>query len=97
MGRVEGMVSENAKVLLNRAIEACLSQGSIKHQLDEVSACVQQLKDYRDEIPDEINQLQKIANILASAEEHLSPEGELELSERLLTIYISVSDGALIF
>ena len=40
MGRVEGMISENAKVLLNRAIEACLSQGSIKRQLDEVSACV---------------------------------------------------------
>ena len=97
MGRVEGMVSENAKVLLNRAIEACLSQAPIKHQLDEVSACVQRLKDYRDEIPEEINQLQKIANILESAEEHLSPEGELELSERLLTIYISVSDGALIF
>ena len=97
MGRVEGMVSENAKVLLNRAIEACLSQGSIQRQLDEVSACVQRLKDYRDEIPDEIGELQKIANILASAEEQLSPEGELELSERLLTIYISASDGALIF
>ena len=69
MGRVEGMISENAKVLLNRAIEACLSQAPIKHQLDEVSACVQRLKDYRDEIPDEMDQLQKIANILASAEE----------------------------
>ena|SRR2546423_4319047 len=55
MGRVEGMVSENAKVLLNRAIEACLSQGSIKRQLDEVSACFQQLKAYRDEIPDEMD------------------------------------------
>jgi flagellin-specific chaperone FliS len=82
---------------LNQALEACLSQAPIKHQLDEVSACVQQLKAYRDEVPDEMDQLQKIANILASAEEHLSPEHELELSERLLTIYISVSDGALIF
>ena len=85
------------RFLLSQALEACLSQAPIKHQLDEVSACVQRLKDYRDEIPEEINQLQKIANILASAEEHLSPEHELELSERLLTIYISVSDGALIF
>jgi hypothetical protein len=34
---------------------------------------------------------------LASAEEHLAPERELELSERLLTLYISVSDGVLIF
>ena len=97
MGRVEGMVSKNAKVFVESGARRCLSQAPIKHQLDEVSACVQQLKDYRDEIPDEINQLQKIANILASAEEHLSPEHELELSERLLTIYISVSDGALIF
>ena len=91
------MVSDNAKVLLNQVLEACLSQAPIKYQLDEVSACVQQLKAYRDEVPDEMDQLQKIANILASTEEHLSPEAELELSERLLTIYISVSDGALIF
>src|SRR5437588_2092347 len=30
------------------------------------------------------HQLRQIANILASTEEHLSPEAELELSERLL-------------
>jgi len=58
---------------------------------------VQRFEDYRDEIHEEMDQLQKITNILASAEEQLSAEGELELSERLLTIYISVSDGALIF
>jgi flagellin-specific chaperone FliS len=97
MGRVEEMASENAKVLLNRAIEACLSEDSITHQLNEVSACVQQLEDYRNEIPDEMGELQKITNILASAQEHLSPERELELSERLLTLYISVCDGALVF
>ena len=96
MGRVEGMVSENAKVLLDRAIEACLSQAPIKHQLDEVSACVQQLKAYRDEIPDEMDQLQKIANILASAEERSLSGTRIRSDRQAAYNYISMSDGVLI-
>jgi hypothetical protein len=44
-----------------------------------------------------MEELQEISNILASARKHLSPEYELELSKRLLTLYMSVCDGALIF
>ena len=97
LGRVEEMASENAKVLLYRAIEACLSEDSIEHQLKEVNACIRQLEDYRNEIPEEMDELQKIRNILASDQEYLSPERELELSERFLTLYISVCNGGLIF
>jgi len=38
-----------------------------------------------------------VSDILASSEEYLCPGLELELTERLLTLYICVSDGALIF
>jgi hypothetical protein len=91
------MARENAKVLLYRAIEACLSQDSIEHQLNEVNACLRQLGDHRNEIPDEIDELQKIADLLASAREHLSPECELELSKRLLALHMIACQGALIF
>ena len=91
------MARENAKVLLHRAIEDCLSEDSIEHQLNEVNACIRQLEDYRNEIPNEIDELHKISNILASAQEQLSPERELELINRLLTLYINTSHGALIF
>lgn len=97
MGRVEEMARENAKVLLYQAIEACLSEDSVEHQLKEVDACIRQLQDYRDIVPEEMEELQEISNILALARKHLSPEYELELSKRLLTLYMSVCDGALIF
>jgi hypothetical protein len=44
-----------------------------------------------------LNELEEVSDIIASSEGHLSPELELELMERLLTLYITVSDGALIF
>jgi uncharacterized protein with ParB-like and HNH nuclease domain len=97
MGRVEEMTTDTARMLLNRTIEALLSEGSIEQRLSEGETCLSRLEIYRTQIPGELDELKIVLNILASSEEHLSPEHELELTERLLTLYISVSDGALIF
>jgi hypothetical protein len=96
MGRVEEM-TDTARMLLNRTIEALLSEDSIEQRLSEVETCLSRLESYRTQIPGELNELEEVSDIIASSEGHLSPEPELELMERLLTLYISVSDGALIF
>jgi hypothetical protein len=97
MGGVEELTAGTARMLLNRTIEALLSEGSVEQRLSEAQACLSRLAIYRDEIPDELRELQGVADILASSKEHICPERESELTERLLTLYVSVSDGALIF
>jgi len=96
MGRVEEM-TDTARMLLNRTIEALLSEDSVEQRLSEVKTCLSRLESYRTQIPDELNELEEVSDIIASSEGHFSPELGLELTERLLTLYISVSDGALIF
>jgi hypothetical protein len=91
------MPSEKAKILLNQTIEACLLDGSIHERLHIVKVCIGRLEDYGDEVPEELDELKDIAGILSCYGENLSPERDLELTERLFTLYISVSDGALIF
>jgi hypothetical protein len=92
-----GRVTEKATILLNQAIEAFLLEGSIKQRLGEMNTCIDKLEDYRSEISDELDELKQIRNILASSQQHLGPEHELEITERLLSLYVGVSEGALIF
>jgi hypothetical protein len=74
-----------------------LPAGPSEQRLDEVNACIRRLEEYRDEITEELAELKNITSILVCCRVNLSPERELELRERLLTLYISVRDGALIF
>jgi len=97
MGRIEEMASERATILLKRAIEAFLLESSIEQRLGQVNVCIDKLEDYKSEVSDELNDLKQIRNILASSQQHLSPERELEITERLLELYTIASDGALIF
>jgi hypothetical protein len=97
MDRVEEMNSENATMLLNRAIEAFLLESSIEQRLGQVNACIDKLEDYKPEISDELNELKQIRDILACSQQHLVPERQLEMTERLLELYVCASDGALIF
>jgi len=96
MGRVEEMASEEATILLNQAIEAFLLESSIEGRLAEVNVCIRKLEDYRSEISDELNELKQISNILVSSLQHLAPEREFVVTERLLSLYVGVSGGALI-
>jgi len=96
MGRVEEMASEEATILLKQAIEAFLLESSIERRLAEVNVCIRKLEDYRSEISDELNELKQISNILVSSLQHLAPEREFVVTERLLSLYVGVSGGALI-
>ena len=91
------MASERAATLLKRAIAAVLLESSIEQRLGQVSACIDKLEDYDPEVSDELNELKQIRNILASCQQHLAPERDLELTERVFELYVAVSDGALIF
>ena len=97
MDSVEEMASEKARILLNRAIEAFLSEGSIQQRLSEANAYIRRLEDLKDEVGDELDELKSVADFLASSQGHLSSERQLELTERLLALYVNASDGALIF
>ena len=97
MGTVEELTADTAKMMLNRTIEALLSEDSVEQRLSQAQACLSRLEIYKEEIPDELHELQHVADILASSKEHICPEHELEVTERLLTLYVNVSDGALIF
>lgn len=97
MGRVEEMASEKTMSLLNRAIEAAMLEGPIEQRLAYMNACIDKLEDYKPEISDELNELKQIRNILASSRQRVAPERELEITERLLELYVTATDGALIF
>jgi len=97
MSRVEEMATEKATILLNRAIEAFLLEGSIEQRFAEVNACIDKLEDYEGEISDDLDELKQIRNILASSQQHLGPEHEFEITERLLSLYVGVREGVLIF
>ena len=95
--RVEEMPSEKTIILLNRAIEAAMLESSIEQQLGQVDACIEKLEDYGKEIPDELSEIKQIRNILASSQQHLAPERELEITGRLFELYVTASNGAFIF
>ena len=97
MRRVEEMAGQRVTILLNRAIEAAMLEGPIEQRLERVDGWIAELEDYRDEIPEELSEIKQIRNILACSQQHLSPERELEITERLLELYVAVSEGALIF
>jgi len=97
MDKVAAMPSEKTKILLNQTIEACLLEAPFEERLHFVNICISKLEDYKDQVPEELEELKKIAHILACNREHLSPEREFELADRLLTLYIGLSGGALIF
>ena len=88
--------TDTVRVLLNRTIEALLSDATIQQRRSAANACISRLERYKNEVPDALNQLKCIMDDLALLD-HLSPDRELELTERLLTLYVNASDGALIF
>jgi hypothetical protein len=92
------IANDSVRVLLNRTIEALLSGSSIQQRLLQAKASIRQLERYKNEVPDELNELKSIVDsLISSSENALSPDRELEITERLLTVYINISGGALIF
>lgn len=95
-------VDETARTLLNRAITALLSDGSLPQRLSEAKDHIREMEPYSSEISDELVELKGIVYdledaLLDSLDAHLSPARELALAERLLALYIQGSAGAVIF
>ena len=103
MDRVDLIMNASVRTLVNRTIEALLSGGAIEERLSETYECISVLERDKNEIPDELlNELKQTARNLEGksgqrAGDCLSSEAERELTERLLSLYIDISDGALIF
>src|SRR5712671_6215449 len=98
MDTADPITNDSVRVLLNRTIEVLLSDSPIRQRLLQAKASIRQLEQYENEVPDELNELKFIVDSLtSSSEDPLSPNRELELTERLLTLYVNASDGALIF
>ena|SRR5438034_7416253 len=98
MDIADPIANDSVKLLLNRTIEVLLSEGPIQQRLLRAKACIMQLEKYKNEVSDELNELKFIVGSLASSPEGpLSADRDLELTERLLTLYINVCDEALIF
>ena len=81
MGGVEELTAETARMLLNRTIEALLSEGSVEQRLSEAQVCLSELAMYRDEVPAELHELQGISDILASSKENICPVSVVRVFE----------------
>ena len=98
MDTADPIVNDSVRVLLNRTIEVLLSDSSIEQRLRQAKASIRKLERYENEVTDELNELKFVVDSLeSSSEDPLSLDRELELTERLLTLYVNASEGALIF
>ena len=95
---------KTATGLLNRAIEALLSDGSLQQRLCNADGYIRQLERYATEVPGELAELKRIVSSLQAddtpidgSDIHLVQKRELELAEQLLELYVCGSGGALIF
>ena len=98
MDTADPIVNDSVRVLLNRTIEALLSDSSIEQRLRQAKVSITKLERFANEVTEELNELKFVVDSLeSSSEDPRSPDRELELTERLLTLYVNASEGALIF
>src|ERR1700720_4516186 len=98
MDIADPIANDSVRVLLNRTIEVLLSDSSIEQRLRQAKASIRKLERFANEVTDELNELKFVVGSLeSSSEDPRSPDRELELTERLLTLYVNASEGALIF
>jgi hypothetical protein len=98
MDIADPIANGSVKLLLNRTIEVLLSENPIQQRLLRAKACIRQLERYKNQISGELDELKFIVDSLASSSEGpLSADRDLELTEKLLTLYVNACDGALIF
>ena len=102
MDAAEAISVDSARGLLNRAIEALLSDHSIQQRVADANRYIRKLQQYPHKIPADFDVLKRIVDDLDPLagdcpDAHLASAQELALTERLLTLYVQVSDGALVF
>jgi hypothetical protein len=93
---------DTTRTLLNRAIEALVSDAALSQRVSEGKLHIGELERYSSEIEDELVELTHIVAdledaLVVSPDAHLSPARELALAERLIALYIHGCAGAVIF
>src|SRR5690242_14136615 len=92
----------DAKALLNEAIEALPATAAMTERIGEATAWLAQLESGYTGVDQElVCVVRSITNDLEhrmiDRDQGMSPQDELELSQRLLSVYLDASEGALIW
>ena len=99
----QGGLDTTPRALFNEAIEALLAEDDTIHQrLSQARGCLEKLYRCNGEADDElIDELRRIIDDVETkiigARDVLSSEDEQGLSERLFSLYLDISEGAVIW
>jgi hypothetical protein len=90
--------NETTRTVVNRALEAFLSDAPIQQRLAEANGYVRSLEKHSGTAISELRELKSLADDLALWEgQGWNEEHEFELTERVLALYADMAGGALIF
>jgi hypothetical protein len=92
----------DATALFNGAIEALLADHTTLERVSQARGCLEKLQRLKGQISEElVSDLRHIVDDLdqriIEGADYLSSDDEQELTERLFTLYLDVSDGMLIW
>src|SRR5262249_2118245 len=102
------MSRDSLRATLNGVIQVLLEEAPIQTRLARADLYITELEQHRSALPDGCwETLKRAVAVLASSkcttaaypgtDDYLSPEQEFALTEELLSLYINVNGGALIF
>lgn len=98
MDAIEKIGNATTRILMNRALEALLSNAPIQQRLAEANSYVRRLEKYSGMEAAELRELKALADDLARFESQDWNEAhEFQLTERALALYGDMAAGALIF
>ena len=95
--------NNSPKALLNGAIQALLAEDTIRERVSQARGCLKKLERFNGEADEELaDELRCILDdiekkIIEGAADVLSSEDEQDLTERLFSLYLDVSEGMLIW
>jgi hypothetical protein len=98
MDAITTIGNETTRTVVNRALEAFLSDAPIQQRLAEANGYLRSLEKHSGTAISELRELKSLADDLALWEGQGWNEGhEFELTERVLALYADMAGGALIF
>jgi hypothetical protein len=90
--------NQTTRTLMNRALEVFLSDGPIEQRLAHANAYIRRLEAYSASASSELRELKSLADDLALSEgQGWSEAHEIELTERVLALYVEMAGGTLVF
>ena len=100
--RRQSELDSTPKALFNEAIEALLAEDTIQQRVSQARRCLEKLGRFDSESDTELVEelrgiVDDIETKIKGARDVLSSEDEQELSERLFSLYLDLSEGALVW